>query len=73
MNPITSRYDVRLLVLIGLAIDAIESLAIEVDIEPDRILAEQLYLTTKQVHEIGGECYMTKLTTHYPLLEKAIN
>ena len=73
MNPITSRYDVRLIILVGLAIDLIESLALEVDSCPQTILAEYLYLTTKRVHEVGEETYMTKLTTHYPMLEEAIN
>lgn len=72
MTPIISKYDVRLTVLIGAAINTIESLALAVDKEPAEILAETLYLTNKYVHEYGEECYMNKLTTHYPLLEETI-
>jgi len=72
MTPIVSYDDVRLLTLIGVAIEAIEELALWSDVDPDKILAEKLYLTNKQVHEQGGDMFACKLATHYPILSKAI-
>lgn len=71
--PITSQDDTRLVTLIGLAMSVIESLAIEEDNDPDAILARELYLTNKQVHEVGTHCYLEKLTSHYPLLREALS
>ena len=73
MNPITSKYDVRLTTLLGLAINTIESLALQTNTDPEQILAEHLYLTTKRLHEVGEEMYMDKLTRNYPMLEQAID
>ena len=72
-TPITSPEDIRLVTLIGVAINAIESLAIENDIDSDYILSKELYLTNKRIHEMGTNCYLEKLTSHYPLLKEAIN
>ena len=73
MTPITSKYDVRLTTLLSLAINTIESLALQTDTDPEQILAEHLYLTTKRLHEVGEERYMDKLTRNYPMLEQAID
>ena len=73
MNPINSKYDIRLTTLLGLAINVIESLALETNTDPEQILAEHLYITTKRLHEIGEEIYMDKLTRNYPMLEEAID
>lgn len=72
-TPITSIDDTRLVTLIGVAMNVIESLAIEEDNDPDSILARELYLTNKQVHEVGTACFLEKLANHYPLLEAAIS
>lgn len=71
-SPITSIDDVRLVTLIGVAINTIESLAIEEDNDPETILARELYLTNKQIGNMGTACYLHKLTSHYPLLKAAI-
>lgn len=71
-SPITSIDDVRLVTLIGVAINTIESLAIEEDNDPETILARELYLTNKQIGNKGTACYLHKLTSHYPLLKAAI-
>lgn len=72
-TPITSPEDVRLVTLIGVAINVVESLAIESGNDPDFILSKELYLTNKRIHEMGTNCYLEKLTSHYPLLKDAIN
>lgn len=72
MTPIESIYDVRLATLIGVAMSAIESLALAKNTNPEQILAETLFLTNKQVHESGEEAFLMKLTNNYPLLEEAI-
>jgi hypothetical protein len=71
-SPITSIDDVRLVTLIGVAINTIESLAVEQDDDPNAILARELYLTNKRVHDVGTACYLHKLTSHYPILKAAI-
>lgn len=73
MTPISSPCDVRLVTLIGVAMNVIESLALATDTDPDKILAEHLYLTNKRVHEIGEDLYLEDLTSNYPLLQQAIS
>lgn len=72
-TPINSPEDVRLVTLIGVAINVIETYALESGNDPDSVLAKSLYLTNKRIHEIGTDCYLQKLTSHYPLLNEAIN
>lgn len=72
MTPIESRDDTRLVTLVGLAINVIESLAIAKDANPEEILASHLYLTNKYLHEVGSDVYIGKLTRDYPLLKEAI-
>ena len=72
-SPITSPEDIRLATLIGVVISTVESLAIESDEDPDLILSRALYLTNKRIHEMGTNCYLEKLVSHYPLLKEAIN
>lgn len=69
----TSVEDVRLVTLIGVVINTIESLAVESDEDPDLILSRALYVTNKRIHEMGTNCYLEKLTNHYPLLKEAIS
>ena len=73
MTPISSPYDVRLVILIGVAINVIESLALATDTDPDKILAEHLYLTNKSVHETGEALYLDYLASNYPLLQEVIS
>ena len=73
MTPIESTHDTRLLTLLGVLFQAIESLALEVDIEPEQLFAEYLYLSNKTVHELGAETYIGKLTRHYGLLLETLN
>ena len=73
MTPIESKDDVRLVTLVGVAINVIEELAILTDVSPNEILAEYLYFTTLKQLELGTTQYMTKLATHYPILYRAIN
>jgi hypothetical protein len=72
MTPIESIYDVRLATLIGVAMSAIESLALAKNTDPERILAETLFLINKKVHERGEEEFLMKLNRNYPLLREAI-
>ena len=72
MTPIESLHDVRLVTLIGVAINAIETLAILQDKDPETILAEHLYLTNSYVTNVGEQVYLQKLHGHYPLLKEAI-
>ena len=73
MKPIKSEYDVRLLTLIGLAVSAFETLALELNVDPDKLLAENLYLVTKKLHEVGEEEIINKFHQQYPLLEEVLN
>lgn len=72
MTFIESKYDTRLVTLIGLAINVIETLAIAQDTNPEEILATHLYLTNKYLHEVGSDIYFNKLAAHYSLLEEAL-
>ena len=72
MTPMESPYDVRLVTLIGLAINAVETLALEQDKNPDQLIAELLYITNKRLHETGEEDYLRKLFSFYPILSEAI-
>ena len=72
MTPIESKFDVRLVTLIGVAINTIESLALCADTDPEQILAESLYLSNKRISEVGEESYLMKLSKQYPILEQAI-
>ncbi len=65
MTPITSLYDVRLATLFGVTISVIETLALELDTNPEQLLAEYLYLTNRKLHEVGEEVYINKLTDHF--------
>ena len=73
MTPIESRYDTRLLTLIGVTINMLETLSLELDVDADKLLAEYLYVTAKKIHEQGGKEYLDKLTRFYPMLEEAIS
>ncbi len=72
MTPIESPYDVRLVTLIGLAINAVETLALEQNKNPEQLVAELLYVTNKRLHEIGEEDYFKKLSSFYPILSETI-
>lgn len=72
MTPIESTCDIRLVTLIGVAINVIEELAVHTDENPELILAEALFLANKNVHEKGEEEYAKKLQFDYPVLAEAI-
>jgi hypothetical protein len=72
-TPITSIDDIRLVTLIAVAINVIEELALEQNTNPDSILSEQLFTTYKHINEQGSNCYLEKLSSHYPLLRQVIN
>ena len=72
MTPIDTTDDVRLVTLVGVAIDVIEDLALAKGKNPEEILAERLYLANRKIHERGAEEYIEKLTTQYSLLYEAI-
>jgi hypothetical protein len=72
MTPIENIFDVRLLTLIGVAISAIEDLAVEADREPEQLLSDLLYRCNKRVGDTGGAMYIHKLLNHYPMLKEAI-
>ncbi len=72
MTPIESQFDVRLVTLIGVAINTLESLALATNVSPEQLLAEYLYISNKMVHEHGEEAYLEKLNHNYPLLKEAI-
>ena len=73
MTPIESRYDIRLVTLLALAMDAIETLALQLDANPDQILSDYLFLSTKKIHERGEEIYLNKLVNNYPMLDEVLN
>lgn len=72
MTPIESPYDVRLTTLFNVAMDAIESLALHVNKDPEQLLSESLYRSTRRVHEMGEESIANKLLNCYPLLAEAV-
>lgn len=72
MTPIKSMYDVRLVTLVGVLMETIETLALQLDVNPEQLLSDNLYLVTKRVHENGEEGYLNKLQENYPLLNEAI-
>lgn len=62
----------RLLTLIGVAINLSEELAIWNNQNSREAMAEALYLTNKKIHEHGEEDYMDRLVRDYPILAEAI-
>ena len=73
MTPIESQHDVRLVTFIGVTINAFETLSLQLNVDSDLLLAETLYLVTKQLHEIGEEEYQNKLARSYPLLNTILD
>ncbi len=73
MTPIESIYDVRLVILLKTLMDMIETLSIEHDINPEQILSDYLFLSTKRVHEYGEDVTITKLQSDYPMLAEALD
>ena len=73
MTPIESQHDVRLVTLLGVAMTAFETLSLELNVNSDLLLAETLYLVTKQLHEVGEEEYQNKLVESYPLLNTILD
>ena len=73
MNPIESRYDVRLVTVLALAMDVIETLALETNCNPEQILSDYLYLITKRIYGTGEEGYLNKLINHYPMLDEVLD
>ena len=73
MTPIESRYDIRLVTVMALAMEAIETLALEVNCNPEQLVAEQLFLITKRVHEKGEEQYLNLLSNNYPILDEVLD
>ena len=73
MNPILSPDDIRLVTLVGVAIDTIGELALRTGNAPEEILAKALYRSNKRVNEVGVERTMNELTTCYPLLKEALH
>ena len=73
MTPIESRTDERLATLVGVTIDVIERLALEVDQNPDLILAESLFISLQNIKDSGASETMDKLRCTYPILDQTIN
>jgi hypothetical protein len=71
-TPIESVNDTRLVTLIGVAISVLESLALERDENPDKLLSDHLFLTNKYIHSIGGDAFVERMKSNYPMLEEAI-
>ena len=67
-----SPYDIRLVTLIGVAIDLAEELALYNGSTPSEWLASSLYVANKNVCQRGEELYINKLATDYPILKEAI-
>lgn len=72
MTPIDSMEDLRLLTLIGVAMEAIEELALIQNIEPELLLAELLFKANKELLEQGTQPMSNKLLNCYPVLNQAI-
>lgn len=73
MSPIKSVYDVRLLTILSITMDVIEQLTLLTDTNSDTILAEALYRSNKQIHEIGEQPIANKLMSSYPILTEALD
>lgn len=71
-SSITSIDDIRLVTLIAVAMNTIEELALEQNTNPDTILSDQLFLTYKHINEMGANCYLEKLASHYPILRELL-
>ena len=71
-TPIESVNDVRLVTLVGVAISVIESLALERDENPDKLFSDHLFLTNKYIHSIGGDAYIERMKSNYPMLAEAL-
>ena len=72
MTPIESPYDIRFLTLVNVAMEALQELAVLKDEDPDKLLSDLLYTSTKTIHEKGEEIVANKLLNHYPMLNEAI-
>ena len=73
MTPIESRYDLRLVTLVAVAMEAIENLAMEFNVNPEQLTAEYLFICNKKIHEQGEEGYLNKLFNCYPILDEVID
>ena len=72
MTPICSEYDSRIAVLYRTLMMAYEDLAICKDRNPREMLAENLFVAEREVHQMGEERYIHQAWTEYPMLAEAI-
>ena len=73
MSPIESIHDCRLAALLGVLMSLLESLAVEVDTDPDTLLAEHLFIHTKRIYALGEEATLRKVEREFPILIEALN
>jgi len=73
ISRIESIYDVRLVILLNVLMDTIETLSLATDYNAELLLSENLYLSTKMIHERGEEKTIEKLFRCYPILREALD
>ena len=73
MTPIESRYDLRLVTILGVAMEAIECIALETNSNPEQLIAEYLFLINKRVSTIGEEAFLNKLFNCYQILDEVLD
>lgn len=73
MTPIESPYDTRFLTLVSVAMCVLEDMALNVDADPQLLLAEYLFVCNKQIAEKGTEGIANRLLQNYPILNEAIS
>lgn len=73
MSPIESIYDCRLVTLLATLMSLVETLALELDSDPDTLIAEYLYYQTKKVYSQGEEDVLNKIQSSFPILVEALD
>lgn len=73
MTPIESRYDLRLVTLFGVVMEAIEDMSMIDNTNPEQLIAEYLFKVNKKVHSVGEEAFLNKLFTCYQILDEVID
>lgn len=73
MTPIESRYDLRLVTILGVAMEAIECIALENNTNPEQLIAEYLFLINKRIATVGEEVFLNKLFNCYQILDEVLD
>lgn len=73
ITPIESICDVRLVTLLDVLMQTLETLSLSTDCNAEQLLSDSLFLSTKKIHEVGEEKTIGKMVRCYPILKEALD